>query len=128
MCLLLHVAYLRTLVNSRGAILRPLTSGINLTDLIPCISIPGRVRWILNDKRESTCCGDVGGLWGVRGGLWSGLRRYGGRSGYRRRGRGDLTHQRLLEEELGLTITKARAEVTFGAIALVLQSGRWCGG
>jgi hypothetical protein len=39
-----------------------------------------------------------------------------------------LTHQLLLEEALGLTMTKARAEVAFRAISLVLQSGRWRGG
>jgi hypothetical protein len=84
-------------------------------------------KYAANDRRESTCCGDMGGLWGVRGSLWSGLRRYGGRSCDKRRGKGDLTRQLLLEEALGLTMTKARAEVTFRAISLVLQSGIWCG-
>jgi hypothetical protein len=59
-----------------------------------------------------------------RGGLWSGLGSCGRWRGFKRRGRRDLTHQLLLEKAIGLDVGKARAEVTFGASALVLRGGK----
>ena len=93
-----------------------------------CICVPGRDMRVWNGCRgQSTCWGDRSGLRCTGNGLWGGLWAYKGRGSYRRWWRGYLVHQFLLEEALGLYMTKARAKVAFGAIrAPILRGlGRW---